>query len=67
MGKILSFKKVQHPLHGCRKGKVSRGVDLKMSKEIKEIWYAQASVTTECKCGTSACLGFLMISSDVRE
>ena len=24
--------------HGRRKGKVSRGVNLKMSKEIKETW-----------------------------
>ena len=31
-------RKCQHPLHGYHKGKVSRGVNLKMSKEIKEIW-----------------------------
>ena len=65
--KYCPSRKCQHPLHGCRKGKVSRGVNLKMSKEIKEIWDVQASVTTECKYGTTACLGFLMISSDVRE
>ena len=65
--KYCPSRKCQHPLHDCRQGKVSRGINLKMSKEIKEIWDAQASVTTECKYGTSACLGFLMISSDVRE
>ena len=35
--KFCPSRKCQHPLHGCRKGKVSRGVNLKMSKEIKEI------------------------------
>ena len=34
--KYCPSRKCQHPLHGRRKGKVSRGVNLKMSKEIKE-------------------------------
>ena len=36
--KYCPSRKCQHPLHGCRKGKISRGINLKMSKEIKEIW-----------------------------
>ncbi|CAH3190262.1 unnamed protein product [Porites lobata] len=36
--KYCPSRKCQHPLHGRRKGKVSRGVNLKMSKEIKETW-----------------------------
>ena len=36
--KYCLSRKCKHPLHGCRKGKVSRGVNLKMSKEIKETW-----------------------------
>lgn len=36
--KYCPSRKCQHPLHGCGKGKVSRGVNLKMSKEIKETW-----------------------------
>ena len=36
--KYCPSRKCQHPLHGCRKGNVSRGVNLKMSKEIKETW-----------------------------
>ena len=31
-------KKCQHPLHGNRKGKGERGVNLKPAKEIKEKW-----------------------------
>ncbi|CAH3020126.1 unnamed protein product [Porites evermanni] len=31
-------KKCQHPLHGNRKGKGDRGVNLKTAKEIKEKW-----------------------------
>ena len=31
-------RKCHHPLHGRRKSNVSRGVNLKMSKEIKETW-----------------------------
>ena len=33
-------RKYQHPLHSCRTGKVSRGLNLKMLKEIKEMWDA---------------------------
>ena len=36
--KYCPSRKCQNPLHGCRKGNVSRGVNLKMSKEIKETW-----------------------------
>ena len=36
--KYFPSRKCQHPLYGCRKGKVSVGVNLKMSKEIKETW-----------------------------
>ena len=42
--KYCSSRKCQHPLHGGRKGKVSRGVNLKMSKEIKETWHVLVSV-----------------------
>ena len=34
--KYCPSRKCQHPLHGRRNGKVSRGINLKMSKEIKE-------------------------------
>ena len=30
--------KCQHPLHGNRKGKRERGINLRMSKEIKSYW-----------------------------
>ena len=36
--KYCPSRKCQRPLHGRRKGKVSRGVNLKMSREIKETW-----------------------------
>ena len=36
--KYCPSRKCQHPLHGYRKSKVSRWVNLKRSKEIKEIW-----------------------------
>ena len=36
--KYCPSRKCQHPLRGRRNGKVSRGVNLKMSKEIKETW-----------------------------
>ena len=38
--------KCQNPLHGCRKGKVSRGANLKMSKAIKEIWEVLVPVSS---------------------
>ena len=30
--------KCQHPLHGNRRGKVERGVNLKMAREVKAKW-----------------------------
>ena len=42
--KYSPYRKCQHPLYGCRKGKVSIGVNLKMWKEIKETWDILVSV-----------------------
>ena len=36
--KYCPSRKCQHPLHGHCKDRVSRGVNLKMSKKIKETW-----------------------------
>ena len=36
--KFKTSIKCQHPLHGNRKGKRERGVNLRMSKEIKCKW-----------------------------
>jgi len=36
--------KCQHPLHGNRRRKVERGINLKMAKEIKAKWNAVVPV-----------------------
>ena len=36
--------KCQHPLHGNRRGKVERGVNLKMAREVKAKWNTVVSV-----------------------
>ena len=36
--KFWTSIKCQHPLHGNRKGKRERGINLRMSKEIKRKW-----------------------------
>ena len=49
--------KCQHPLHGNRKGKRERGVNLQMSKEIKSKW----NVVVPVGAGKTLCLLILGI------
>ena len=44
--------KCQHPLHGNRKGKRERGINLRMSKEIKNKW----NVVVPVGAGKTLCL-----------
>lgn len=56
--KFKASIKCQHPLHGNRKGKRERGVNLRMSKEIKTKW----NVVVPVGAGKLLCL-FIFESS----
>lgn len=55
--KFKASIKCQHPLHGNRKGKRERGVNLRMSKEIKSKW----NVVVPVGAGKMLCLFILRI------
>lgn len=55
--KFKASIKCQHPLHGNRKGKKERGINLRMSKEIKSKW----NVVVLVGAGKTLCLFILQI------
>ncbi|XP_073238611.1 uncharacterized protein [Porites lutea] len=69
--KYCPSRKCQHPLHGRRKGKVSRGVNLKMSKEIKETWDVLvpvgSGVCRQCRGDHLRTLGSTDADSEVQD